>query len=152
MDERHVDGNALGGLMLEVFGREMTAASDLDLIFLYDFDERAAGSDGERPLPGVQYFTRLTQRLLAALSANNSDDAVIFGPRARLRSREQQIIIASRRITEEGRIAERLDLPNLARAAAGGHIMLEVDRDDFFQLAPIAKPGCLARQVERRQR
>jgi hypothetical protein len=26
MDERHVDGNALGGLMLEVFGREMTAA------------------------------------------------------------------------------------------------------------------------------
>ncbi len=34
-------------------GREMTAASDLDLIFLYDFDERAAASDGERPLPGA---------------------------------------------------------------------------------------------------
>lgn len=54
-------------------GREMTAASDLDLIFLYDFDERAATSDGERPLPGVQYFTRLTQRLLAALSAPTAE-------------------------------------------------------------------------------
>ncbi len=54
-------------------GREMTAASDLDLIFLYDFDERAAASDGERPLPGPQYFTRLTQRLLAALSAPTAE-------------------------------------------------------------------------------
>jgi len=54
-------------------GREMTAASDLDLIFLYDFDERATASDGERPLPGVQYFTRLTQRLLAALSAPTAE-------------------------------------------------------------------------------
>ena len=34
-------------------GREMTAASDLDLIFLYDFDERATASDGERPLAGA---------------------------------------------------------------------------------------------------
>src|SRR5690606_23259198 len=50
-------------------GREMTATSDLDLIFLYDFDERVDASDGDRPLPGTQYFTRLTQRLLAALSA-----------------------------------------------------------------------------------
>ncbi len=54
-------------------GREMTAASDLDLIFLYDFDERAKMSDGERPLPGAQYFTRLTQRLLAALSAPTAE-------------------------------------------------------------------------------
>ena len=57
-------------------GREMTAASDLDLIFLYDFDERAAASDGERPLPGPQYFTRLTQRLLAALSAPTAEGAL----------------------------------------------------------------------------
>ncbi len=54
-------------------GREMTAASDLDLIFLYDFDERAGASDGERPLSGAQYFTRLTQRLLAALSAPTAE-------------------------------------------------------------------------------
>jgi len=54
-------------------GREMTAASDLDLILLYDFDERATASDGERPLPAVQYFTRLTQRLVAALSAPTAE-------------------------------------------------------------------------------
>jgi glutamate-ammonia-ligase adenylyltransferase len=50
-------------------GREMSAASDLDLILLYDFDESAAQSDGARPLPPGLYFTRLTQRLVAAISA-----------------------------------------------------------------------------------
>ena len=50
-------------------GREMTAASDLDLILLYEFADGAAGSDGERPLSGGQYYARLTQRLVAALSA-----------------------------------------------------------------------------------
>ena len=49
--------------------REMTAASDLDLLLLYDFDEKASASDGRRPLPGAQYFARLTQRLVAAVSA-----------------------------------------------------------------------------------
>ncbi len=54
-------------------GREMTAASDLDLIVLYDFDEKRPASDGERPLSGTQYFTRLIQRLLAALSAPTAE-------------------------------------------------------------------------------
>jgi len=54
-------------------GREMTAASDLDLILLYDFDERAGESNGKRPLPATQYYTRLTQRLVAALSAPTAE-------------------------------------------------------------------------------
>ena len=37
-------------------GREMTAASDLDLIFLYDFDEKALESNGARPLSAVAVF------------------------------------------------------------------------------------------------
>ncbi|MBS7539409.1 bifunctional [glutamine synthetase] adenylyltransferase/[glutamine synthetase]-adenylyl-L-tyrosine phosphorylase [Ancylobacter lacus] len=49
-------------------GREMTAGSDLDLIVLYDFDEAAPESNGARPLYGAQYFARLTQRLISALS------------------------------------------------------------------------------------
>ncbi len=57
-------------------GREMTAASDLDLIVLYDFSEKASGSNGPRPLGGVQYFTRLTQRLLAALTAPTAEGAL----------------------------------------------------------------------------
>ncbi|PWB93526.1 bifunctional [glutamine synthetase] adenylyltransferase/[glutamine synthetase]-adenylyl-L-tyrosine phosphorylase [Methylosinus sporium] len=49
-------------------GREMTAASDLDLMLLYDADPHAE-SDGERPLAAAAYYARLTQRLIAALSA-----------------------------------------------------------------------------------
>ena len=57
-------------------GREMTAASDLDLLLLYDFDDQAAASDGQRPLVGQQYFARLTQRVVAALSAPTAEGMV----------------------------------------------------------------------------
>jgi len=50
-------------------GREMTATSDLDLIVVYDFDADHPESDGPRRLYGAQYFTRLTQRLINALTA-----------------------------------------------------------------------------------
>jgi glutamate-ammonia-ligase adenylyltransferase len=47
----------------------MTATSDLDLIVIYDFDAERPESDGSRPLYGAQYFARLTQRLINALTA-----------------------------------------------------------------------------------
>ncbi|HLN10295.1 MAG TPA: bifunctional [glutamine synthetase] adenylyltransferase/[glutamine synthetase]-adenylyl-L-tyrosine phosphorylase [Xanthobacteraceae bacterium] len=50
-------------------GREMTASSDVDLILVYDFSGELTQSDGARPLYGSQYFARLTQRLISALSA-----------------------------------------------------------------------------------
>ena len=50
-------------------GREMTAASDLDLIIVYDFDGNDPQSGGPRPLYGGQYFARVTQRLVSALAA-----------------------------------------------------------------------------------
>ncbi len=50
--------------------REMTAASDLDVILLYDFDPERADSDGARPLHATQYYTRLTQRLISALTVS----------------------------------------------------------------------------------
>jgi [glutamine synthetase] adenylyltransferase / [glutamine synthetase]-adenylyl-L-tyrosine phosphorylase len=49
--------------------REMTANSDLDLLLLYDHDPAAEESDGPKPLPVSVYYIRLTQRLIAALSA-----------------------------------------------------------------------------------
>lgn len=52
--------------------QEMTANSDLDLIVVYDFDQQFPASDGERPLYGAQYFARLTQRLISALTAQTS--------------------------------------------------------------------------------
>ncbi|HXT07015.1 MAG TPA: bifunctional [glutamine synthetase] adenylyltransferase/[glutamine synthetase]-adenylyl-L-tyrosine phosphorylase [Roseiarcus sp.] len=49
--------------------REMTAASDLDLIVIYDFAADAPLSDGRRALAPAVYYARLTQRLVAALTA-----------------------------------------------------------------------------------
>ena len=57
-------------------GREMTATSDLDLIIVYDFDETEPQSDGARPLYGGQYFARMTQRLISALSAQTNYGAL----------------------------------------------------------------------------
>lgn len=48
--------------------RELTAGSDLDLVVIYDFDENARDSTGPRSLDAVVYYTRLTQRLVSALT------------------------------------------------------------------------------------
>jgi len=57
-------------------GREMTASSDLDLILIYDFDDKHPESDGKRALYGAQYFSRLTQRLINALTAQTNFGAL----------------------------------------------------------------------------
>ncbi|WP_108659675.1 bifunctional [glutamine synthetase] adenylyltransferase/[glutamine synthetase]-adenylyl-L-tyrosine phosphorylase [Acuticoccus kandeliae] len=63
-------GGAVALLALGKFGsREMTATSDLDIVFLYDCDPDAGQSDGEKPLTPGHYYTRLAQRFIAALSA-----------------------------------------------------------------------------------
>jgi glutamate-ammonia-ligase adenylyltransferase len=65
-------------------GREMTASSDLDLIVIYDFDREHPDSDGPRPLYGAQYFSRLTQRLINALTAP-TNHGVLYQVDMRLR-------------------------------------------------------------------
>ncbi len=57
-------------------GNEMTATSDLDLILIYDFDADQPESNGPRPLYGGQYFARLTQRLISALTAQTNYGAL----------------------------------------------------------------------------
>ncbi|MGQ7793893.1 bifunctional [glutamine synthetase] adenylyltransferase/[glutamine synthetase]-adenylyl-L-tyrosine phosphorylase, partial [Faunimonas sp. B44] len=64
--------------------REMTAGSDLDLIVVYSHDPDATVSDGPRPLAPSQYYTRFTQRLVAALSAPTSE-GVAYAVDTRLR-------------------------------------------------------------------
>ncbi|MBT3989738.1 MAG: bifunctional [glutamine synthetase] adenylyltransferase/[glutamine synthetase]-adenylyl-L-tyrosine phosphorylase [Rhodospirillaceae bacterium] len=54
-------------------GQEMTPSSDLDLIFVYRHDEDAELSDGERPLAPSQYFARLSQRLINAITAPTTE-------------------------------------------------------------------------------
>jgi glutamate-ammonia-ligase adenylyltransferase len=67
------DGKLAVIAMGKLGGREMTAASDLDLIMLYDFAAEAEMSDGARPLAPSQYFSRLTQRLITALTSQTAE-------------------------------------------------------------------------------
>src|SRR5450755_873251 len=64
--------------------REMTAASDLDLILLYDFDAEHPDSDGARSLQGSQYFARFTQRLISAFTTR-TNYGVLYDVDMRLR-------------------------------------------------------------------
>jgi glutamate-ammonia-ligase adenylyltransferase len=63
---------------------EMTANSDLDLIVIYDFDQRHPNSNGRRPLYGAQYFARFTQRLISALTVQ-TNHGVLYPVDMRLR-------------------------------------------------------------------
>lgn len=73
----HVAGGAASVVAMgKLGGCEMTAASDLDLILVYDFDHTIQQSDGPRPLAPSQYFARLTQRLISALSSPTAEGAL----------------------------------------------------------------------------
>lgn len=69
-------GGAAVLAMGKLGGREMTAASDLDLIVVYDFDEKATQSTGPKPLGGGQYYARFTQRLISALTVPTAEGAL----------------------------------------------------------------------------
>ncbi|EHH13846.1 bifunctional [glutamine synthetase] adenylyltransferase/[glutamine synthetase]-adenylyl-L-tyrosine phosphorylase [Mesorhizobium amorphae] len=64
--------------------RELTAGSDVDLILLYDHDADAEESDGDKPLAPSHYYTRITQRLIAAVSAPTAE-GVLYELDLRLR-------------------------------------------------------------------
>jgi glutamate-ammonia-ligase adenylyltransferase len=70
-------GDVAGGAFVVVAmgklgGREMTASSDLDLIFVYDAPAEAASS-GAKPLPASTFYARLAQRLIAALTVPTAE-------------------------------------------------------------------------------
>ncbi|MBV8120243.1 MAG: bifunctional [glutamine synthetase] adenylyltransferase/[glutamine synthetase]-adenylyl-L-tyrosine phosphorylase [Alphaproteobacteria bacterium] len=64
--------------------REMTLASDLDLILIYDAPPATTASDGARPLPISTYYMRLSQRLIGALTAPTAE-GVLYQVDMRLR-------------------------------------------------------------------
>ena len=65
-------------------GREMTPTSDLDIIFVYEIPPGMEASDGPRPLPPSQYFARLSQRLINAVTAQTAE-GTLFEVDMRLR-------------------------------------------------------------------
>lgn len=73
--ERH--GRLPGGKFVVVAmgklgSEEMSASSDLDLIMIYDADAEVA-SDGDRPLYAAQYYARVCQQLINALTAPTAE-------------------------------------------------------------------------------
>jgi glutamate-ammonia-ligase adenylyltransferase len=74
---------------------ELTAGSDIDIILLYDYDSEAADSSGPKPLDATRYFTRITQRLIAALSAPTAE-GVLYEVDMRLRPSGNKGPVATR--------------------------------------------------------
>lgn len=73
---RFADGQCAVLAMGKLGSGEMTASSDLDLIIVYDHAPDAKESDGAKPLSPQHYYARLTQRLIAALSAPTAQGAL----------------------------------------------------------------------------
>jgi glutamate-ammonia-ligase adenylyltransferase len=53
--------------------REMSSVSDLDIITIYEVPEGTEASDGPKPLMASQYYARLTQQLVSALTAPTAE-------------------------------------------------------------------------------
>ncbi|MET3560171.1 glutamate-ammonia-ligase adenylyltransferase [Bartonella japonica] len=126
----NIKGGRVGILGMGKLGsRELTAGSDVDLIFLYEHDEDAEISDGEKPLYISQYYTRLTQRLVAALSALTSQ-GVLYAVDLRLRPLGNKGPVAvsfqffKNYYRKEAWIWEHLALTR-ARGIAGDHDFLQ---------------------------
>jgi glutamate-ammonia-ligase adenylyltransferase len=67
-----VEGGAFCVLAMgKLGGREMTASSDIDLIFIYDVADGCEQSNGGMPV--IVYYARLAQRLIAALTVLTSE-------------------------------------------------------------------------------
>ena len=73
-------------------GGALTHASDLDLIFLFS-GEIGGESDGKRPLGSTQYYHRLAQRIIAALSVPTAAGA-LYEVDTRLRPNGAQGLLA----------------------------------------------------------
>lgn len=74
---------------------ELTAGSDVDLIVLYEYPDDSGDSDGDKPLDPVRYYTRFTQRLIAALSAPTAE-GVLYEVDMRLRPSGNKGPVATR--------------------------------------------------------
>ncbi len=87
VEEKH---GTFDGALLTVLGMgklgscELTASSDLDLMLIYNQPPDILESNGQRPIAPSQYFTRVTQRLIAALSAPTAE-GVLYELDMRLR-------------------------------------------------------------------
>jgi len=64
---------SLGAIAMGSYGgEELSYTSDLDIVFLYQAPGADQVSNGKRPLPPSQYFSRLGQQVITALTAHTA--------------------------------------------------------------------------------
>ena len=69
-----VRGGAMAVVALgKAGGREMMAGSDLDVMLVYSIPTQAPDSDGARPIPASQWYTRAAHAYVAALTARGPE-------------------------------------------------------------------------------
>lgn len=130
--------------------REMTASSDLDLMVIYDYDEARAESDGPRPQHAVQYFTRLTQRLVSALTSPTRA-GLLYDVDMRLRPSGRKGPVATQmsafRAYQESE-AETWEKMSLTRArCVAGDVELSHDIDRAISRSIAVTQGDIAKDV-----
>ena len=136
-----------GGLVVLAMGKhggqELSASSDLDLIFVYDVADGVQESDGAHPLTPGLYYTRLSQRLINALSAPTGE-GILYKLDMRLRPSGTDGPIACRLDTFE-------DYQN-THAWTWEHMALTRLRAIYGPDALRKKTTAIAQQVLMRQR
>ncbi len=131
---------------------ELTAGSDVDLILLYDIDDDAAESDGAKPLDANRYYARLTQRLIAALSAPTAE-GVLYEVDMRLRPSGNKGPVATRLKSfaryqrEEAETWEHMALSRARMLAGDAGLMAEVQDVIVAILGAPGDRGKIARDV-----
>ncbi|MEM6440931.1 MAG: bifunctional [glutamate--ammonia ligase]-adenylyl-L-tyrosine phosphorylase/[glutamate--ammonia-ligase] adenylyltransferase [Pseudomonadota bacterium] len=131
--------------------REMTAASDLDLIVLYDA-QGAEASDGPRPLPPPTWFARFAQALVSAVTAATAEGP-LYRIDMRLRPSGRQGTVATSLSgfkayqAEQAWTWERLALTR-ARAVAGrADLIADVDAAVAAALRRRAAPAAVLADI-----
>ena len=120
--------------------RELTAGSDVDMILLYRHDEAAEESDGAKPLAASLYYARLTQRLIAAVSAPTAE-GVLYEIDLRLRPSGNKGPVAThfdayrKYQREEAEIWEHMALTRARVVAGDGGLAKAVDDEIMAILA-----------------
>ncbi len=151
-------------------GRELGYAADLDVVFVYDagpprgdgaepalvgdVDDLGSESDGARPLPLVEYMTRLAQRLVTGLHARTPRGA-LYEVDTRLRpSGSGGLLVSSlagwrRYHATDARLWERQALiklrPVAGDAALGAEVAADVAR--WLWTPPAQEPRAIAREL-----
>jgi len=131
---------------------ELTAGSDIDIILLYDYDDAAAESTGPKPLDATRYFTRITQRLISALSAPTAE-GVLYDVDMRLRPSGNKGPVATRIKSfekyqrEEAWTWEHMALTRARLICGDAELIAEAERIVADVLSSKTDPKRIARDV-----